>query len=233
MPGREIIVVGFSAGGVEALTRMIPDLPSDFPAAILIVQHFPGHSVSLLPRILSRLGHLPATHGVDGERIRPGHIYVSCPERHLLVNGDRIRLSRGPKEKGHRPAIDPLFRTAARSYGPRVVGVLLSGTLDDGTDGLRVIKQCGGLAVVQQPEDAIFGDMPANAMRLVSVDHVEPAATLGALLVTVVSGIVVPERAVLLPVLIGSADDPTDVPVPERGQPHAILKPPGFGRPSG
>jgi len=114
-----------------------------------------------------------------------------------------------------------------------VVGVLLSGTLDDGTDGLRVIKQCGGLAVVQQPEDAIFGDMPANAMQLVSVDHVEPAAKLGALLVTIVSEIVVPERAVLLPVLIGSADHPTDVAVPERGKPHAILRPPGPGRRSG
>jgi two-component system chemotaxis response regulator CheB len=197
MPGHDIIVVGFSAGGVEALTQMIPDLPSDFPAAILIVHHFPSHSISALPRILSRLGHLPAAHGVDGERIRAGHIYVSRPERHLLVNGDRIQLARGPRENGHRPAIDPLFRTAARSYGPRVVGVLLSGTLDDGTDGLRVIKQCGGVAVVQQPEDALFGDMPANAMQLVSIDHVEPAATLGALLARLTSEVVTPERGVL------------------------------------
>src|SRR5436309_10063065 len=131
MPGHDIIVVGFSAGGLEALTRMIPDLPSDLPAAILIVHHFPAHSISALPRILRRVGSLPAAHAVDGERIRPGHIYISRPQRHLLVNGDRIQLSRGPMENGHRPAIDPLFRTAARTYGPRVIWVLLSGTLED------------------------------------------------------------------------------------------------------
>jgi two-component system chemotaxis response regulator CheB len=125
---------------------------------------------------------MPATHGIDGERIRPGRIYISRPERHLLVNGNRIQLSRGPKENGHRPAIDPLFRTAARSYGPRVIGVLLSGTLDDGTYGLRVIKEYGGLAVVQRPEDALFGDMPSSALRLVQVDHVESAAQMGGLL---------------------------------------------------
>jgi len=187
MPGHDIIVIGFSAGGVEALTRVIPDLPSQLAAAILIVHHFPAHSISALPRILRRLGRIHAAHAVDGDRIRPEHIYISQPERHLLVNGDRIQLSRGPKENGHRPAIDPLFRTAARSYGPRVIGVLLSGTLDDGTDGLRIIKECGGLAVVQSPEDALFGDMPSNALQLVPVDHVEPAAALGALLTKLVS----------------------------------------------
>jgi two-component system chemotaxis response regulator CheB len=187
MPGHDVIVVGFSAGGVEALTRIIADLPADLPAAILIVHHFPAHSVSTLPRILRRVGGLPAAHAVDGERIRPGHIYVGRPQRHLLVNGDRIQLSHGPKENGYRPAIDSLFRTAARSYGPRVIGVLLSGTLDDGTNGLQVIKQCGGLAVVQRPEEALFGDMPANAMQLVAVDYVESAAALGRLLTRLVS----------------------------------------------
>lgn len=187
MPGHDIIVIGFSAGGVEALTRVIRDLPSELPAAILIAHHFPAHSISALPRILSRVGKIHAAHGVDGERIRPGHIYVSRPERHLLVDGDRIQLSRGPKENGNRPAIDPLFRTAARSYGPRVIAVLLSGTLDDGTDGMRVVKACGGLTVVQRPEDALFGDMPSNAMQLVPVDYVESAAGLGALLTRLVS----------------------------------------------
>jgi two-component system chemotaxis response regulator CheB len=187
MPGHDIIVIGFSAGGVEALTRVVRDLPSELPAAILIVHHFPAHSTSALPRILSRVGKLHASHGVDGERIRTGHIYISRPERHLLVNGDQIQLSRGPKENGHRPAIDPLFRTAARSYGPRVIAVLLSGTLDDGADGMRVVKACGGLTAVQRPEDALFGDMPSNAMQLVPVDHVESAAGLGPLLTRLVS----------------------------------------------
>jgi two-component system chemotaxis response regulator CheB len=198
LPGHDIIVIGFSAGGVEALTRVIRDLPHDLPAAILIVHHFPSHSISALPGILTRLGKMPAAHGVEGERIRPGRIYIARPGRHLLVNGDRIQLSRGPKENGHRPAIDPLFRSAARSYGPRVIGVLLSGTLDDGSYGLQVIKDCGGLAVVQRPEDAIFGDMPANAMQLVQVDRVESAAGLGALLTRLVSEpAAVPEEGVL------------------------------------
>jgi two-component system chemotaxis response regulator CheB len=198
MPGHDVIVIGFSAGGVEALTRLVRDLPSELPAAILIVHHFPARSISALPRILSRVGKLPASHGVDGERIRPGHIYIARPERHLLVDGDRIQLSPGPKENRHRPAIDPLFRTAARSYGTRVIAVLLSGTLDDGTDGMRVVKTCGGLTVVQRPEDALFGDMPSNAMHLVSVDYVESAAGLGALLTRLVSEpAAVPEEGVL------------------------------------
>jgi two-component system chemotaxis response regulator CheB len=187
MPGHDVIVIGFSAGGVEALTRVIRDLPRDLPAAILVVHHFPAYSISALPRILSRRGKMPAAHAADGERIRPGRIYIARPERHLLVNGERVQLSRGPKENGHRPAIDPLFRSAARSFGPRVIGVLLSGTLDDGTYGLRVIKECGGLAVVQHPEDALFGDMPANAMQLVQVDHAEPVTELGAVLARLVS----------------------------------------------
>jgi two-component system chemotaxis response regulator CheB len=198
MPGHDVIVIGFSAGGVEALTRVIRDLPSELPAAILIVHHFPGHSISALPRILNRVGKIPAAHAMDGELIRPGHIYVARPERHLLVDGDRVQLSRGPKENGHRPAIDPLFRTAARSYGPRVIGVVLSGTLDDGTDGMRVVKRCGGLTVVQRPDDAIFGDMPSNAMQLVAPDHIESAAGLGALLTRLVSQpVAVPEEGVL------------------------------------
>jgi two-component system, chemotaxis family, protein-glutamate methylesterase/glutaminase len=227
MPGHDVIVVGFSAGGVEALTQVVRDLPPELPAAVLIVHHFPAHSISALPRILSRVGKLRAAHAVDGERIRPGRIYVSRPERHLLVNGERIQLSRGPKENGHRPAIDPLFRTAGRSYGPRVIGVLLSGTLDDGTDGLRVIKECGGLAVVQRPEDALFGDMPSSAMELVQVDHVESAAALGPLLTRLVSGSpAVPEEGI-----VAMTPHPVDPPDPTaRGtsdlEDHTLRGPP-------
>lgn len=208
MPGHDVIVIGFSAGGVEALLRGIRDVPPDLPAAILIVHHFPAYSISALPRILSRVVKLPASHGVDGERIRSGHIYLSRPERHLLVNGDRIQLSRGPKENRHRPAIDPLFRTAARSYGPRVIAVLLSGTLDDGADGMRTVKACGGLTVVQRPEDALFGDMPANAMELVPVDYVESAARLGGLLTRLVSEPVAVADEGVLPMSPHAVDPP-------------------------
>jgi two-component system chemotaxis response regulator CheB len=181
-PGHPIIVIGASAGGVEALTRLVAALPPDFPAAILVVLHVPPHGDTALPQILSRRGPLPARHAEDGEPIRPGTIYVAPPNRHLLVRDGAIRLSLGPTENGHRPGIDPLFRTAARAYGPRVVGVVLSGMLDDGSAGLVTIKQRGGVAVVQQPEDALFPGMPRSALELVEVDHCLPVAEMAPLL---------------------------------------------------
>lgn len=176
------MVVGFSAGGMGPLMQLVADLPPDFPASIFVVHHFPAQSVSALPNILNRTGPLPASQPADGERIRPGRIYAACPDRHLLVRDGRIRLSSGPREHGHRPAIDPLFRSAARSYGPRVVGVMLSGTLHDGTTGLIAIKGAGGIAVVQDPEHAAYPGMPASAIQHVPVDHVVPPSGLAALL---------------------------------------------------
>lgn len=183
MPGHDVVVIGFSAGGVEALARLVAELPNDFPAAIFVVHHFPAESVSALPNILRRAGPLDAAHPTNGQKIEPGRIYVGRPDQHLLIRGDRILLTRGPRENGHRPGIDPLFRTAAKSYGSRAIGVVLSGTLDDGTLGLMMIKQHGGVTVVQDPEEALYQGMPLSAIQKVAVDYVLPIAEIATLLV--------------------------------------------------
>lgn len=171
MAGHDIIVVGASAGGVEALTALVRDLPSDLAAAVFIVLHIPAQSPSLLPSILSRAGPLVAVHPKDDTRIEHGRIYVAPPDHHLLIEDGRMRVMRGPKENRHRPAIDPLMRTAARTYGPRVIGVILTGSLDDGTAGLVAVKQRGGIAVVQDPQEALYPSMPRSAMENVAVDY--------------------------------------------------------------
>ncbi len=181
--GHDIIVVGASAGGVEALADLAGRLPADLPAAVFVVLHVPAYGTSVLPGILSRRGPLPAVHPTDGEQVQRGRIYVAPPDHHLLVEDGRVRLTRGPHENGHRPAVDALFRSAARAYGPRVIGVVLTGTLDDGTAGLQAVKRRGGLAVVQDPEDALFASMPRCAIEGVAVDHIAPLAGIGPTLV--------------------------------------------------
>lgn len=172
MATRDIIVVGASAGGVEALSKLVAGIPRDFPAAIFVTLHFPTGGISVLPRILSRAGVLPATHPEDGDPIEYGRLYVAPPDRHLLLYRDGIRLIRGPTENSNRPAIDPMFRSAAVAFGHQVIGVVLTGNLDDGTAGLLAIKRAGGIAVVQNPDDAMFASMPSSAMQHLSVDHV-------------------------------------------------------------
>lgn len=171
MPGRDIHVIGASAGGVEALAQLAQGLPADLPAALFVVLHLPPHGLSVLPQILSRSGPLPAAHAHDGEPIRHGRIYVAPPDYHLLLHHGAVRVVRGPRENGHRPAVDPLFRTAAKVYGARVVGVVLSGALDDGTAGLAAVRQRGGVAVVQDPDDARYDSMPRSALENVGADH--------------------------------------------------------------
>jgi two-component system, chemotaxis family, protein-glutamate methylesterase/glutaminase len=182
MAGRDIVVVGGSAGSIEAVTELVRGLPEDFPGSVFVVVHFPGGVPSTLPRILSRAGALTAHHAADGEPIEPGRIYVAPPDCHLLLADGHVRAMRGPKENGHRPAIDPLFRTAAHSFGARVVGVVLSGNLNDGTAGLLSIKQHGGLAVVQSPDSALYPSMPRSAIAHVAVDHVLPPSLIPTLL---------------------------------------------------
>jgi two-component system, chemotaxis family, protein-glutamate methylesterase/glutaminase len=182
MPGHDIIVIGASAGGVEAISQLARQLPADLPAAIFVVLHVPAHSPSHLPQILNREGGLTALHPDDGEVIHQGRIYIAPPDFHMLLEPGRVRLTRGPRENGHRPAVDPLFRTAARASGPRVVGVVLSGTLDDGTAGLAAIKQRGGVTVVQDPDEALYPGMPRSALEVVAVDHTLPVASIAELL---------------------------------------------------
>jgi two-component system, chemotaxis family, protein-glutamate methylesterase/glutaminase len=182
VPGHDIVTIGASAGGVEALTRLVRDLPADLPASIFVVLHVPAHGVSLLPQILSRKGPLSARHPTDGERIEIGRIYVAPPDLHMLIKDGRVRLSVGPRENGHRPAVDPLFRSAAAAYGPRVVGVILSGILDDGTAGLMAVKERGGSTIVQHPDEALYAGMPRSALENVEVEHSLPVAQIAPLL---------------------------------------------------
>jgi two-component system chemotaxis response regulator CheB len=167
-----VIVVGASAGGVDALSAVVAGLPVGLRAAVLLVLHVAPQGRSVLPHILSTRGPLPASHAVDGERLKPSHVYVAPPDRHLVVEPGRIRLTDEPRENGVRPSIDTLFRSAAHAYGPAVIAVVLSGMLDDGTAGLIAVKQHGGVAVVQDPAEAVFPSMPANAVRFADPDHV-------------------------------------------------------------
>ena len=183
MPSRDIIVIGASAGGVQALVDVIAALPAGLPASVFIVIHVAPFGASAMPSILSRSGRLVAVHPRDGERIEPGKVYVAPPDHHLLIEPGRVRISRGPTENGYRPAVDVLFRTAAQVYGPRVVGVVLTGNLDDGTAGLALVKKYRGTTVVQDPEEADYPGMPRSAIASVNVDHILPIAGIGPLLV--------------------------------------------------
>jgi two-component system chemotaxis response regulator CheB len=184
MPARDIIVIGASVGGIEALRAIAGGLPKDFPAAVFVVLHTSPEAPGILADILDRAGALPASFAVDGEHILPGRIYVAPPDKHLVVEPNRVRLTRGPKENRFRPAVDPLFRSAAQVYGPRVIGVILTGYLDDGTAGLWAVKQLGGMTIVQDPHEALAPSMPASAMRQVRVDHCLPVEEIAPLLVS-------------------------------------------------
>jgi two-component system chemotaxis response regulator CheB len=182
MTGHDIIVIGASAGGVETLSKLVGQLPADLPATIFVVQHVSATASGYLAQILGRAGPLPVTLARDGERFQRGHLYVAPPDHHLLVKPDRMCVTRGPRENRVRPAIDPLFRSAAVAYGARVVGVILTGLQDDGTAGLLAVKRCGGVAIVQAPDDALYPEMPLSALAQVEVDHCLPLSKIGAVL---------------------------------------------------
>src|SRR5262245_28426519 len=171
MGSNRIVVIGGSAGGIEALKGLASQLPREFASAICVVVHTSSASPGLLPSILSRAGPLQAEHARDGQRMHAGHFYIAPADYHLMLEPGVLRLTKGPRENRFRPAIDPLFRSAAQVFGPGAIGVVLSGGLDDGTAGLHAIKRLGGTAIVQHPEDAVSPSMPINAAKHVSVDY--------------------------------------------------------------
>lgn len=171
MATRDTVVIGASAGGVQALSTLVADLPPSLPSAVFIVLHVPANVPSFLPDILARESKLKVAHAVDGERIVSGRIYVAPPNRHLIIEYKRVKLVHGPRENLHRPSIDALFRSAARWRGPRVIGVVLTGACDDGKVGMRAIKQRSGIAIVQDPVEAPFPSMPMSVMQEIDVDY--------------------------------------------------------------
>jgi len=179
MDNRDIIVIGGSSGATAPLKQILGRLPVDLPAAVFVVLHIPAQGIGILSTVASAAGPLPVVQAESGMIIRNGQVYLAAPDHHLLLSESHIMLGRGPRENMVRPAIDPLFRSAALHYGPRVIGVVLSGLLSDGAAGLNAVKRCGGLALVQDPSDAIADEMPLRALETTTVDLCVPGAKLG------------------------------------------------------
>ena len=206
----DVIVIGASAGGVEAISRVVGDLPRDLRASVLVVLHI-SRGKSMLPEILTRVSRIPAAHPTDGEPLQYGRIYVAPPDHHLVIGDGVVHVAHTASENGVRPAIDPLFRSAARAYGPRVIGVILTGTLDDGTAGIAAVKEAGGITIVQDPDEAFSPGMPRNAIATRKVDHILPVRDIPILLAALVE-----------------EDAPAGV--PSASQPHLTRMEPDLGR---
>ena len=211
---RGIIVVGASWGGVDALRQLAAALPPDLPAALFIVLHMTPESPSMLPHLLARAGPLHACHPRDGEVIRNGVVYVAPPDHHMLLERGTVRLSTSARENRCRPAIDPLFRSAARVYGSRVAGVVLTGAQDDGTAGLLRVKAAGGVAIVQDPAEAFCPDMPRSALARVDVDYCLPIAAIATTLVALAAAPIADEQAALQGVPMAETSVETETPSP-------------------
>jgi two-component system, chemotaxis family, protein-glutamate methylesterase/glutaminase len=179
MSNRDIIVIGGSSGATAPLKEILGRLPLDLPAAVFVVLHIPAYGIGILSTVASAASRLPVVQAENGMIIENGHVYIAAPDHHLLLFESHMMLGLGPRENMVRPAIDALFRSAAQQYGPRVIGVVLSGLLSDGAAGLTAIKQCGGLALVQDPSDAIADEMPLRALEATTVDLCVPGARIG------------------------------------------------------
>jgi two-component system, chemotaxis family, protein-glutamate methylesterase/glutaminase len=179
----QCIAIGASAGGLEPLREVVSQLPEGFSIPVFVVMHVPANQHSYLPEILSWTGPLPALHPEDNRRMEPGFIYVAPPDHHLLIDDGFIAVKKGPKENGFRPSVDALFRSAAYSYGPGAIGVVLSGALHDGTSGLWSIKRLGGIAIVQEPTQAAYPSMPRSALEYIEADYKIPSTEIASLLI--------------------------------------------------
>jgi two-component system chemotaxis response regulator CheB len=228
---KHLVAIGCSAGGIEAMRELLSMLPADFPSPIALVTHIAPDAPRLLHEVLSRSGPLPAISPVNGERLRDGTIYVAPPDCHMLIEPGRVRLAKGPKENRFRPAIDPLFRSAAQVYGPAAIGVILTGNLDDGAAGLWAIKKLGGIAIVQDPNEAMFPSMPEHALQAVTPDYCVRLREVAPLLVRLTSVPVeevahmdVPED-LEIEVKIANEQDPLKVGVERIGTPSSIACP--------
>ncbi len=226
MAKRDIIVVGASAGGITALKSFISSLPEDFTGSVFIVLHIPPYSETRLAWILNKVTKLKVTQPRDGEPISAGRIYVAANDHHLILEEGKVIVKKGPKENRFRPSIDALFRSAAYVYGPRVIGIVLSGLLNDGTSGLWSVKRLGGVTIIQDPEEAEYPQMPNNVLEYVEVDHTLPVGEMGALLQTL-SQEIAPKKIKLSPeemklmdmeVIIATHDNAFEMGIIEMGE---------------
>src|SRR5688572_6036328 len=231
MIAKRLVVIGASAGGLEALRSVLAGIPETCPAAVCVVLHMSPESPGVLAEILHRSGQIPVSQACDKGQLVGGHAYVAPPDRHLLVEPARLRVVKGPREHRFRPAIDPLFRSAAQVFGPAAIGVILTGNLDDGTAGLWTIKKLGGVAIVQDPTEAQFSSMPLHALNNVDVDHVVPLARIAPLLVALTADVdderqrmAVP-RQVNVEVAIAKEEHPRDAGLEELGTPSPYACP--------
>jgi two-component system chemotaxis response regulator CheB len=231
MTAKQFVVIGASAGGLEAIRTLVAGISDTFPAAICIVLHTSPESPGVMPEILSRAGRLRTSVAVDGQRLEGGRVYIAPPDRHLLVEPGRLRVTKGPREHRFRPAIDPLFRSAAQVFGPAVVGVVLTGNLDDGTAGLWTIKKLGGVTIVQDPSDASFPSMPLHALKHVDADYVVPVSRMASLLAELTSDLVSRPQPVAAPphvdveVKIAKEESPRDAGLEQIGRPSPYACP--------
>lgn len=218
---QRIIVIGASTGGFEAFKKIIKDLPGNFSASIFIVWHMSPDVRGILPEVLNRESKIFAANAYNNEEIKPNRIYVAPPDHHLIIKESRVIISHGPRENRFRPAVDPLFRSAAFHYRNRVIGIILSGGLDDGTAGLWAVKHHGGIAVVQNPLDAEVSSMPESALQKVNVDYVVPVNEMAELLVRLINEPVAENNIVM-------HDEQTkkeiDIATEESGMQNGVLK---------
>jgi two-component system chemotaxis response regulator CheB len=226
-----VVVIGTSAGGIDALRTIFGALPQDFPAAIAAVIHTSPESPGVMPDIMRRSTALDVVDVTNGAALKSGGVYLAPPDHHLVLEPGRVRLTKGPRENRFRPAIDPLFRSAAQVYGPAAIGVILTGNLDDGTAGLWAIKQLGGVAIVQDPDDALFPSMPQSALHHVKVDHRLPLTDIPPLLTRLVAAAPddtspadVPEE-MDIEVKIAKEEDPLAAGVERLGEPAMVACP--------